>query len=218
VYDLITQYNYMYHREIYAKVAELIASRWSDRRYELLDLGCGNARFMAPVLLQTPAACYQGVDLSEEALDEAEGYLADVPGVHQLTHLDLLDAIQSTDRNWDIVFSGFALHHLVQEQKARLFDEVAKHLGKEGWFLLVDVVREEDQSRREYLDQYVRMMCSTWSAMPSDQLEQACAHVSEFDYPETMSALSDMARASGLNNAATISRYDQHHLMLFSRN
>jgi hypothetical protein len=42
--------------------------------------------------------------------------------------------------------------------------------------------------------------------------------VSEFDHPETMSVLSEMARASGLNNAATIGRYGQHHLMLFSRN
>ena len=37
----------------------------------LLDLGCGNARYLAPCLKRFPPTIYEGVDLSEAALAEA---------------------------------------------------------------------------------------------------------------------------------------------------
>lgn len=217
VYDLITRHNYMFHREIYCAVAKLLESRWSNAAYTLLDLGCGNARFLAPALLQTPPAYYEGVDLSIDALEEAEEYLENVPGAHRLRNQDFLEAATATDRKWDVVFSGFALHHLSQDQKAALFSVVATHLSEQGWFLLVDVVRDEGQSRADYLDCYLRMMRDTWSEIPADQLEEACAHVAEYDFPEDVSTLKEMAKMSGLQNTQVINRYGQHHTMLFSR-
>jgi ubiquinone/menaquinone biosynthesis C-methylase UbiE len=64
VYDQIAEHNYMSHREIYAKVAELLKLRKDHNQYRLLDLGCGNARFLAPVLMQSQPAHYRGVDMS----------------------------------------------------------------------------------------------------------------------------------------------------------
>ncbi|MGC2165578.1 MAG: class I SAM-dependent methyltransferase, partial [Gallionella sp.] len=213
-----TRHNYMFHREIYAKVAALFELRRANKAYALIDLGCGSVRFLAPALLQSPPAYYEGVDLSENALEEAAGYLESVSGVHLRRHGDLLEAMATTDRKWDVVFSGFALHHLALDQKAAFFDAVATHLSEEGWFLLVDVLRDESQTREAYLDRYIRMMRSTWPEIPPDQLEQACVHVAECDYPEDMSTLSEMAKMSGLNSTLAISRYGQHCSILFTRN
>ncbi len=118
VYDLITEHNYMSHREIYAKVCDLLQLRRTSGQYRLLDLGCGNARFLAPCLERFTPSCYQGIDLSDSALDEARTYLAKLPCPVELTHRDLLEAMETTNGEWDVIFTGFALHHLTAEEKA----------------------------------------------------------------------------------------------------
>lgn len=217
LYDLITEYNYMFHREIHAKIADLLKRRKDQNPYQLLDLGCGNARFLSPCLRQSPPAYYEGVDLSEAALEEARGYLAELPCRAVLTHGDMLEAAESTDKKWDVIFTGFALHHLTAEEKTRFFQAAGRCLTDSGWLLMVDVVREENQSREDYLEGYLRLMREHWTQIPPDQLETACAHVAAYDYPEFLSTLKKMAKASGLNSSLVISRHGQHYSVLFSR-
>ncbi len=174
----------MFHNEIYAEVARLLKLRDDTGRYRLLDLGCGNARYLAPCLRQSPPALYEGVDLSEAALIEARGYLADLPDCSvTLTHGDLLTAVQSTGKTWDVIFTGFAVHHLTSADKAHFFEAAGRCLSEQGWLILVDVVREENQSRADYLQGYLKCMRDTWVKVPPDQLEEACTHVHDHDYP-----------------------------------
>jgi SAM-dependent methyltransferase len=217
VYDLITERNYMYHREIHARIADLLKRRKDQNQYQLLDLGCGNARFLAPCLMQSPPARYEGVDLSEAALEEARSYLAELRCPVVLTHGDLLEAAESTDNQWDVIFTGFALHHLTPEEKARFFQAAGRCLTDSGWLLMVDVVRDENQSREDYMEDYLRLMREHWTQIPPDQLETACEHVEAYDYPECLSTLKKMAKASGLNSSLVISRYGHHYSVLFSR-
>ena len=107
----------MFHHEIYSGVADLLGLRSDKGHYRLLDLGCGNARYLAPCLKGSPPAMYEGVDLSEAALAEAREYLAELAGQVILTHGDLLEAVESTEKTWDILFTGFAIHHLMPDEK-----------------------------------------------------------------------------------------------------
>ncbi|MEK6596639.1 MAG: hypothetical protein AABZ18_09005, partial [Pseudomonadota bacterium] len=53
---------------------------------------------------------------------EARGYLAGLPdSVATLTQGDLLEAVEATDKTWDVIFTGFAVHHLMSDDKARFF-------------------------------------------------------------------------------------------------
>jgi SAM-dependent methyltransferase len=218
LYDLITEHNYMFHNEIYAEVARLLRLRDDAERYHLLDLGCGNARYLAPCLRQSPPALYEGVDLSEAALIEARGYLANLPDcIVTLTHGDLLTAVQSTGKTWDVIFTGFAVHHLTTADKAHLFEAAGRCLSEQGRLILVDVVREENQSRADYLQDYLKCMRDTWVKVPPDQLEEACTHVHDHDYPEYFSTLQAMAAAAGLKASCIVNRYGQHHILLFAR-
>jgi SAM-dependent methyltransferase len=216
LYDLLTEHNYMFHRQIYAAVEQLLSPR-DESSYRLLDLGCGNARYLAPCLKRTPPASYRGVDLSEAALAEAHGYLAELPGEVVLTQGDLLEAVESTVESWDVLFTGFALHHLTTEQKARFFRAVGRCLSEKGWLILVDVVREEHQDRETYLEGYLRFMREQWTEVPREQLEEACAHVRDYDYPEPLSSLKEMAGQAGLPHMQLIGRHAQHHTLLFTR-
>ena len=60
-------------------------------------------------------------------------------------------------------------------------------------------------------------MREKWTHVPQDQLEEACTHVHDHDYPECLSTLQDMAGAAGLNSTRLISRHAQHYTLLFSR-
>jgi SAM-dependent methyltransferase len=220
LYDLLTEHNYMFHRQIYSGVEELLRLRAESSYrspYRLLDLGCGNARFLAPCLKRMPPRSYQGVDLSAAALAEAHAYLAELPGEVVLVQGDLLEAVESTAESWDILFTGFALHHLMTEQKARFFRAAGRCLTEKGWLILVDVMREENQDRETYLEGYLRFMREEWTAVPREQLEEACAHVRDYDYPEPLSTLQEMAREAGLPHMQLIGRHAQHHALLFAR-
>lgn len=218
LYDLITEHNYMFHQEIYAGVGRLLSLRDDAGRYRLLDLGCGNARYLAPCLRQSPPTVYEGVDLSEAALIEARDYLAGLPGsAVTLTHDDLLEAVEATGKSWDVIFTGFAVHHLTSVDKARFFQAVGRCLAETGWLILVDVVREENQSREEYLEGYLKCMRDNWSKIPPDQLEEACTHVHDHDYPEYFSTLQAMAAAAGLKASRVVNHYGQHTTLLFAR-
>ena len=48
LYDHITEHNYMFHQEIYAELSELLKQRHDAGQYHMLDLGCGNARYLVP--------------------------------------------------------------------------------------------------------------------------------------------------------------------------
>ena len=216
LYDHITEHNYMFHQEIYDELAELLKQRLDAGQYRMLDLGCGNARYLVPALLKPMPAHYQGVDLSQVALDEAAGCLAELPSV-TLTHGDLLQAVESTSDTWDVIFTGYALHHLPAEDKARFFQAAARCLSPGGWLVMVDVVRQEEQSREHYLEGYLKFMRETWVKVPPEQLDEACAHVESYDFPETLSALDEMARVTGLNKSNVISRYGPHYTVIFSR-
>ena len=217
LYDLLTEYNYMFHHEIYAEVRDLLARRARPAGYRLLDLGCGNARYLAPCLGEAPPAVYEGVDLSPAALAEARKYLAGLPGRVILTHGDLLETVESCVTCWDVIFTGFAIHHLSPHEKLRFFRAAGRSLSEEGCLILVDVVREEGQDRESYLDDYLKYIRETWTEVPPDQLEEACTHVRHHDYPECLSTLKHMATEAGLDVCSLVSRHAQHHVLLFSR-
>ena len=215
LYDAITERNYMFHRELYAQVLEMLRGYHERREYSMLDLGCGNARFMAPCLLEVPPVMYQGVDLSAVALEEARAHLSEMPGV-SFQEADLLEAVVRHAGRFDVIFSGFAVHHLDSAAKQRLFYASAMRLRPGGSLMLVDLVREVGQTREAFLEGYLKMMRTRWTEVLPEQLEEACAHVATYDFPETLVELRNMARVAGLTHMELVGKYGQHHVLRFA--
>lgn len=215
LYDTISEKNYMFHLEIYANVAALLKERRAKGPYHLLDLGCGNARFLAPCLREALPETYDGVDLSVSALDEARGYLKDIPNA-VLHHKDMLQAVEETDSAFDVIFTGFAVHHLDPAAKQRLFDACAQRLVSGGQLIMVDVMRDEGQTREQYLDDYLHFMRTRWTEVQPAHLEEACDHVAAYDFPETVADLTVMAGKAGLSQTEVVGRYRQHNVLRFA--
>lgn len=217
VYDAVIGRNYMFHREIHARVRSVIGARATRGVYSLLDLGCGNARLLADTLRSFPPVRYLGVDLSRAALDEAAIQLRALPAV-ELREQDMLTcALGAAPASFDFIYSSFAMHHLATADKQRMFQACASLLPAGGDFLLVDVLREGNQTREQYLNNYLKMMRTEWSAIEPQQIEEVCRHIAAYDFPETSSALAEMAQAAGFLDVRKLGEFRQHWVLHFCR-
>jgi SAM-dependent methyltransferase len=215
LYDALAEMNYMFHREIYGQVEALLDEVRQRGPWSMLDLGCGNARFLSPCLSATPPLQYDGVDLSATALEEARlRFLRHLPSF-SLHQRDMLEAVEAGLGRFDVIFSSFAVHHLGLEEKARLFRACSAALMPGGRLILVDVVREQGQTRDEYITGYLQVMRSQWTQVLPAELEAACGHVAAFDFPETLETLQELAEAASLPRMRVVSQHAQHHVLVF---
>jgi SAM-dependent methyltransferase len=215
-YHKVVAANFMFHREIAEALRRALAARFSERRPAFLDLGCGDATALAPVLRDFPPSRYKGVDLSETALALAARELASLSCPVTLTHGDILEAL-AEDGSYDVIHSSFVLHHLTTEQKGEFFRRAARRLAPGGLLLLVDVMREEDETLDDYLRRYCGSLRRDWTGLSAGEREAICDHIVNNDLPEPFSTLLVLARAAGLKEAPGAAGYGAHRLVCFAR-
>jgi tRNA (cmo5U34)-methyltransferase len=117
----------------------------------LLDLGCGDGRLAGLVLAARPSiTTVVAVDRSEPMLAAARARFAGDARV-SVSLRDLAEPIDALG-SFDVVVSGFAIHHLEHERKQALFAEIASALRPGGLFANLEVVEcaSEELQRRFY--------------------------------------------------------------------
>jgi SAM-dependent methyltransferase len=216
-YDRVLDYNHMFHDEIFNDVRRLLADRYEDRPFTVLDLGCGSARHLARALEDRRVGRYVGYDLSDLALSHAKRNLAGLSCPVELRQGDLLEGLRAVEERFDLIFCSFALHHLISTHKAVFFRSAFARLKKYGRLLLVDVAREESEDRRVYLDRYCSWLRSEWKALSSQALDAFCDHIRNNDYPETAADLRVMASDAGFSGWREINRFRWHHTWSFEK-
>jgi tRNA (cmo5U34)-methyltransferase len=106
----------------------------------VLDLGCGDGRLAALVLEARPAVAEAvGLDSSPPMLDLARQRFQDDARVEVRAH-DLDDTLPALGA-FDVVVSGFAIHHLAHPRKRSLFGEIVGALRPGGVFANLEVVQ-----------------------------------------------------------------------------
>ena len=215
-YRKVVAGNHMFHREIGIEARAALRERFGDSPFSLLDLGCGDAATLAPLLEGFALESYRGVDLSRTALALAARNLAALPCPVELAEDDLMSALAAA-APCDAIYSGFAVHHLTTAEKAEFFKLAARKLSPGGLLLLVDVVREEDESIAVYHASYCDWLRRSWTGLEPAEREQVCAHLTENDAPEPWSVLCTQAEAAGLAPLADEAGYKWHRLMRFAR-
>ena len=216
-YRKVVAANYMFHEEIKADIERLLRARFAGRRFSFLDLGCGDAATVAPLLERMAVGRYKGVDLSEAALALAAENLKSLPCPVELAHKDILAALAADGETYDVVYSSFALHHLSTEQKGAFFRLVAQRLAQNGVFVLTDVVREADETLPVYLAHYCDWLRKDWSSLDTTEIAAICDHIQNNDRPETFADLRALAEAAGLTDIAGVSGYRWHRVLRFQR-
>jgi SAM-dependent methyltransferase len=119
------------------------------------------------------------------------------------------------DAAFDVIFSGFAVHHLDAAAKQELFHACAAKLAPGGRFILVDVVREEGQTREQYLEGYLNFMRTQWTAV-RPIISKKPALTSPRTTSPRRSPISSAWPQRLLGETRLLDRFAQHHVLVFS--
>jgi tRNA (cmo5U34)-methyltransferase len=105
----------------------------------VLDLGCGDGRLTALVLEARPeTASVVAVDLSAPMLEHAHARFDDDPRV-EIRRWDLNEPVTPLG-SFDVVVTGFAVHHLDDDRKQALLVEIGQSLRPGGLFANLEIV------------------------------------------------------------------------------
>lgn len=118
---------------------EMLLAALPERVERCIDLGTGDGRLLALVRTRHPDAEAVGLDSSKAMLDRAEARFDDGPEVTLRDH-DLSAPLPDVGAA-EVVVSGLAIHHLEDQRKRELFDEVHGLLTPGGVFANLDLVR-----------------------------------------------------------------------------
>ncbi|MFO1460092.1 MAG: class I SAM-dependent methyltransferase [Verrucomicrobiota bacterium] len=214
LYDRILGRNYMFHDEIFRDVSAVLATRYPQGSYRLLDLGCGNARHLSASLRPCAPALYAGYDLSSAALCQARDHLASLSCPVDLRQADFQDAFRRDDGRFEVIFSSFAVHHLSSQDKQSFLKEARYHLAPGGCLLMADTSREPDEDRPEYLRNYCAWIRSDWRTLSETDLASVEEHIRTRDFPESNAAIHEMATAAGFQRCTDLPKYHWHRTWL----
>ncbi len=134
-----------------------IAQQWCGNAARILDLGCGNGILGRFLLTRFPSASALFVDFSDPMLDAARQNVGISPHV-SFAKVDFssplwLGAAQPYGL-FDIVVSGFAIHHQPDERKWSLYSEIYDLLSPGGLFLNLEHVASATQAVQQLFDEF----------------------------------------------------------------
>jgi tRNA (cmo5U34)-methyltransferase len=122
---------------------------WCTNPAAILDLGCGNGILGRFLLEQFPHARGVFVDFSEPMLNAARENVGNMPQAAvakaDFSGPQWVEVVQS-HLPFDIVVSGFAIHHQPDERKRLLYSEIFDLLNLGGVFLNLEHVASATQA------------------------------------------------------------------------
>lgn len=186
-YQQVIKHNYMEHVEIDRVLHQYLTER-APHPFSCLDLGCGDASFSARLLANLSPSAYTGVDLSATALELASQNLASLRIPISLKQQELQAFLSSCENRFDVILSSFSIHHLSSDLKQAYLAQVKQNLNPGGVLLLVDVFRQEGESRQSYIDRYRENIYTYWTEISPEVQQSLIQHIIDSDYPEPESS------------------------------
>jgi ubiquinone/menaquinone biosynthesis C-methylase UbiE len=198
-YQKLVENDYMYHRSFFGRLKDEIRQCFA-RPVSILDIGCGDASPILPMLEALKPGLYCGADQSETALSMAKMSLASLDIPSHLFPGDLLETLPTLNGSFDVVVASFCFHHLeTAEIKQKVLAECRRLLHPEGLLAVIDVFHEEGETRAEYLQRWVGFAQQSYTALNPAEMTLLVDHARSLDFPETLSTYRSLGRAAGFD-------------------
>ena len=217
IYNKVLTNNYFHHNEIYQAVSTLLAERFEKQPFTLLDLGCGDAHFLTHALQGKVIKLYRGFDLSDPALILAAKNIGTLNCKSELINIDFMTGMRQTNTKFDIILTSFALHHLTLKEKTEFFRLANNILTDNGLLLVIDLMREPNETLPMYLDNFCQMIRNTWLKLNEHELTACIQHVRNSDLPETKAILSSLAESMHFSPAVNLYHSHKLQFLLFNK-
>jgi cyclopropane fatty-acyl-phospholipid synthase-like methyltransferase len=202
VFNALKSHDVMCHSQVYAALGQILGM--FPRPVRLLDVGCGDASDIKPLLAMNGVGAYVGVDSSNEAISLAEKVLAGLSTSIRLIHDDYQEALIEPPASYDIVWVGLFLHHLGQVQKKKFLNRALELLSTDGLVLAHDPMLAEHESREAYiarLEEHGRMH---WAFLNPEQLAMARRHWTRHGRQERFSTLQELGLEAGFSKVSLL--------------
>jgi len=109
-----------------------------QEEFLMLELGCGTGTFMSSILERYPKAHCVAFDYSNEMLKHAAQKVRKHPDRVEFHQRNLNDGLPTGLGKFQFVSSFSTIHHLTDDNKVRLFNQIYDVLESDGWFFLID--------------------------------------------------------------------------------
>ncbi len=143
--------------ELQFAVIRKIVQQWSENPSVILDLGCGDGILGRFLLNDVPLAQGVFVDFSDEMIAAVRVKVGSNPKVSVVKEdfgtSQWLDSVSSF-HPFDIVISGFSIHHQPNHRKKALFAEIYELLAPGGIFLNLEHVASSTPAGEQLFDQF----------------------------------------------------------------
>ena len=143
--------------ELQFAVIGKIADRWCSSPGSILDLGCGNGILGRFLLARFPSARGLFIDFSDPMLDAARKNVGSLPH-STVAKADFASPqwslLARPHGPFDIVVSGFAIHHQPDERKRELYAEILDLLAPGGLFLNLEHVASATDAGEKLFDDF----------------------------------------------------------------
>ena len=201
-YEKVVTNDYMHQRDY---MAELIARLPPGEAPAILvDLGCGDAQPVAPLIDAFSKVQYVGIDQSAEAICRAERLMASRRMRYKLLEGPMQDCVKVIKGPVDVIVASYSLHHLAESEKAAMLHHCRAMLGARGILAIIDVFMMERESRESYFRRWEAHATNAFHALSPHEIEQLILHVRDNDCPETVSTYETMARAAGFGSVIEV--------------
>ncbi|MDY6932374.1 MAG: methyltransferase domain-containing protein [Halobacteriota archaeon] len=120
---------------------------------KVLDLGCGDGIITQELLEFDGSIVATLIDGSEHMLENARTRLTSYENIRfiRLSFQELLkDDSSLKGKDYDLIFSSLAIHHLADREKKPLFECIYSHLKDDGCFVNLDIILSPSKTIEEW--------------------------------------------------------------------
>ena len=195
-YNRTVKSNILCHEKMFATLDVFLRDRFSGP-FSFVDCGCGDGSAVVKTLVGTPVSQYVGIDAAPDVLDSAAKVMEDLHCPKRFVCSDMAKAIDELEEPVDVIFSSYALHHLSYDQKVDFIKSCWNSLKEGGYFIMVDGVREEGETREQWLTRAEKRFINASLNATQEEIRSFMQHPIDADFPETLATFERLAKLQG---------------------
>lgn len=169
----------------------------------ILELGCGTGNLTRLLHQRWPESPITVVDISADMLKQTQERL---PNAHLTSIESMFETLNFPSDQFDLIMASFSIHHILNPDKAALFQKIAHWLFPGGFFVIADVVKSSNdrlhQADIQYLEHLVRQQGAS-----ETHLHEWADHRLTLDHYATLPELTDWLTQTGFTHINTLWRY-----------
>jgi len=216
IYQKVILHNYMHHAEFQQKTSAVF-KQFLKRDLHILDIGCGDAATLLPVLQKAAIISYTGYDLSASALELANKHLSSQSFSATLKEGNMVELIDGEEKQFDLIHSSFAIHHLQDDEKRKLLKACFDRLRAGGRIIYIDVFRHGDINRGQYIKKYFSYIRNDWSLLTANEKQPIYEHINQYDFPSDLNETINWIQSFGFTISEKYQPDHRHAMIVWDK-